>query len=199
MENLEICKLIPEKLDDYLYFFENVAHTDNKEWDRCYCLDYCSDCNAEIEGFEDFDAEQRREYAIRYVNKGIIQGYLAYYNGQVIGWCNANDRVDCHGCIGWQMIYGKTEIKKEHSKIKSIFCFTVAPDMRGKHVATALLERIIKDAKEEGYEYLEGYPNKEETDMYYNYVGPMELYKKMGFEKWDETENYFVFRKKLNE
>jgi len=36
MNNINICKLTPEKLDDYLYFFENVAHTDNKEWDRCY-------------------------------------------------------------------------------------------------------------------------------------------------------------------
>lgn len=36
--NIEIHKLTPERLNDFLYFFENVAHTDNKEWDRCYCL-----------------------------------------------------------------------------------------------------------------------------------------------------------------
>lgn len=80
---------------------------------------------------------------------------------------------------------------------RKIVCFTVAPSMRGKHVATAFLERVIKDAKKDGYEYLESYPNKEETDMYYNYVGPIELYKKFGFEEWGETENRLIFRKNL--
>lgn len=199
MGNLEIYKLTPERLDDYLYFFENVAHTDNKEWDRCYCLNYCSAHNAEIVDFDLFDAEQRREYAIRYVNEEAIQGYLAYYNGQVIGWCNANDRSDCMQCFGWQQyVSGKSKLKEESEKIKSIFCFTVAPEMRGKHVATALLERVVHDAVKDGYEYLEAYPNKEETDMYYNYVGPIGLYQKLGFEKWGETEERFVYRKKLS-
>lgn len=198
MENLKIYRLTPERLDDYLYFFENVAHTDNKEWDRCYCLNYCSAHNAEVVDFDLFDAEQRREYAIKYVREGVIQGYLAYHNGQVIGWCNANDRSDCMRCYGWQQyIAGKGEMKQEASKIKSIFCFTVAPEMRGKHVATALLERVVQDAREDGYEYLEAYPNKEDTDMFYNYVGPVGLYQKFGFEKYGETDERFIFRKKL--
>lgn len=197
MNHFEICRLTPEKMYDYLYFFENVAHTDNKEWGRCYCLDYCSDHNAKISGFNDFDAEQRREYAMKYIKEGILQGYLAYDKGNVIGWCNTNTRGDCLQCQGWQLISGSTKIEEDNRKIKSIFCFTVAPDMRGKHVATAFLERVIKDAKKDGYEYLESYPNKEETDMYYNYVGPIELYKKFGFEEWGETENRLIFRKNL--
>lgn len=198
MENLEICKLTPDKLDDYLYFFENVAHTDNKEWDRCYCLNYCSTNNAEIVDFDDFNADQRREYAIQYVNEGKIQGYLAYYQGNVVGWCNANNRKDCMRCFGWKEIISKEdEIKDEAAKIKSIFCFTVAPEMRGKHIATALLERVVEEAKKDGYEYLEAYPNKVETDMYYNYVGPENLYRKFGFEKWGKTPERIIYRKKL--
>lgn len=196
MIEITILKLTPDRLDDYLYFFENVAHTDNKEWDRCYCVNFCSDNNIEIADLLR-DANQRREYAIKCVNEGIVQGYLAYYEGQVIGWCNTNDRADCLRCFGWQIISGNSKTIEDNKKVKSIFCFTVAPAMRGKHVATALLEQVIQDASQEGYDFIESYPNKTESDMYYNFVGPMELYKKFGFEQYRETENRLVLRKKL--
>jgi len=32
-------------------------------------------------------------------------------------------------------------------KTKSVFCFAIVPDMRGKGIATALLERVCEDAK----------------------------------------------------
>ena len=87
--------------------------------------------------------------------------------------------------------------RKTKEKIKSVFCFAVAPDCRGKGVARALLERVIEDAKQDGFEYIEAYPNKEETDIYFNYVGPMGLYKKLGFELFAETKWRAVLRKKL--
>lgn len=196
MNKINIYKLTKDRLDDYLYFFENVAHTDNKEWDRCYCVNFCSDNNAEIAELLR-DAEIRRKYAIKYVNENLIQGYLAYYDGQVVGWCNINDKNDCLGCFGWQIVSGKTKTYKENIKVKSVFCFTVAPEMRGKHIATALLERVIQDARKDEYDYIEAYPNKTECDMYYNFVGPIGLYKKLGFEQSGETENRLIFRKKL--
>ena len=117
------------------------------------------------------------------------------YNGQVIGWCNTNDKKDCLGCFGWKIISGETKAIEESIRIKSVFCFTVAPAMRGKHIATALLERVIQDARKEVYDFIESYPNKTECDMYYNFVGPIELYKKFGFTQFGETENRLVFRK----
>ena len=199
MENLEIKKLTPELLDDFLYFFENVAHTDNKEWDRCYCTNYCAAHNNLVTKRKNFaDPDVRKPYAIEYVNSGLMQGYLAYIDGKVIGWCNANNRNDCLHCFGWKNHIATKEInRKTKEKIKSVFCFAVAPDCRGKGVAQALLERVIEDAKQDGYEYIEAYPNKEETDIYFNYVGPMGLYKKLGFELFTETKWRAVLRKKL--
>ena len=57
-------------------------------------------------------------------------------------------------------ILGETQAVEESISVKSVFCFTVAPAMRGKHIATALLERVIQDARKEGYDYIESYPNK---------------------------------------
>lgn len=197
--DFEIRKLTPELLNDYLYFFENVAHTDNKEWDRCYCTNYCAAHNNHITKKKKFsDPDVRKTYAIDYVNNGLLQGYLAYTDGKVIGWCNANSRNDCLRCFGWKNhIASKAIDKKTKEKIKSIFCFTVAPEMRGKGVATALLNHVMEDAENEGYEYIEAYPNKEKTDMYYNYVGPFDLYKKLGFDIYAETKWRLILRKKL--
>jgi hypothetical protein len=131
--NIKILKLTPELLDDYLYFFENVAHADNKEWDRCYCLNYCSDDNGNI----DFSSPDiRREYAIKYVKSGKIQGYLAYSENEVVGWCNANSKLGCMKCRGWRLISNSDIDFDPNLKIKSIFCFTVAPEMRRKGIAT---------------------------------------------------------------
>lgn len=197
--NIEIYKLTPERLNDFLYFFENVAHTDNKEWDRCYCDNYCAAPNSRTLRKADMaNPDVRRDFAIDYVNNGLMQGYLAYVDGNVIGWCNANTRNDCLHCFGWKNYIANWKFdRKSKEKIKSIFCFTVAPDMRGMGIATALLERVIEDAKNDGYEYIEAYPNKEETDMYYNYVGPLGLYRKFGFELYTQTKQRLVLRKKL--
>lgn len=159
-------------------------------------MNFCNDNNDSI-AEELRDPDVRRKYAIEYVTKGIIKGYLAYYNNQVVGWCNANDRRECLGCFGWRIISGNTQTVQDDRKIKSIFCFTVAPAMRGKHIASALLERVISDAVKDGYHCLESYPNKEETDMYYNFVGPKGLYEKYGFSKRGETECRLIYQKQL--
>lgn len=197
---IEIIKLTPEKIADYLYFFENVAHTDNKEWDRCYCTDYSASYNYFTYRFKNFeDAEVRKRSAIEYINKGILQGYLAYSDKKVVGWCNANERNNCLHCYGWKKYIANKEIdKRAEGKVKSVFCFTVAPDYRGMGISTALLERVINDAEKDGYDYIEAYPNKGESDMFYNYVGPLGLYKKLGFEPFTETNERLVMRKALN-
>ena len=199
MNNLTIHKLTPGRLDDYLYFFENVAHTDNKKWDRCYCTNFCATNNSRILKKANMsDPDVRREFAIDYINKDLLQGYLAYVDNNVVGWMNTNDRNDCLYCYGWKHLIAAWRIRKRSKeKIKSVFCFTVAPNMRGQGIATAMLERAIKDAKSDGYEFMEAYPNKEDTDIYYNYVGPFGLYKKFDFEPFTETKWRFVLRKKL--
>lgn len=197
--HIEIHRLTPERLDDFLYFFENVAHTDNKKWDRCYCNNYCAAHNSHTLRKADMaNPDVRRDFAIKYVQEGLMQGYLAYADGNVIGWCNANTRNDCLHCFGWKYHIANWKInRKSKEKIKSVFCFTVAPEMRGKGIATAMLERVIEDARIDGYAYIEAYPNKETADMYYNYVGPLHLYKKLGFKVYAETKWRLVLRKNL--
>ena len=197
MMDIQIYKLTQDRLGDYLWFFDNVAHSDNPIWaplGPCYCLDYCSEANA---GADLREHEVRRAAAIDYVNRGVIQGYLAYHSGRVVGWCNANRKADCMDCVGWREISPQPHDREEAQKIKSVFCFTVDPDKRGQGIAEALLRRVIADAPGEGYTILEGYPNRGQSDMYYDYVGPLALYEKLGFVIVGQTRRGYVMQKRL--
>ena len=142
-------------------------------------------------------AAVRREGAIRYIRDGVLKGYLAYSNGQVVGWCNANDRNLSLNCYGMRCHIFGCEMPKTAERIKSVFCFEIVPQMRGKHIATALLERVIEDARRDGYEYIEAYPVKGSESVQDNFYGYRAFYEKNGFEVFGEAEKNLVMRKRL--
>jgi len=195
--NIEIRKLTPDLLEDYLYFFETEAHADNPDEDRCYCVCW-SGADHRVE--TDFSSpEKRRDLAVQYINSRIIQGYLAYYDGKVVGWCNANRKSDCLNCISWlRVMAAKNKIEsKPENNVKSIFCFAIAPNMKRKGIATKLLEQVCRDAADDGYDFVEAYPHKEFINEFSDFMGPAELYKKHGFIIYEELERKFVMRKPL--
>ena len=187
--NIEIRKLTPDLPDDYMYFFDNVACID------CYCACYCSDDQTGM----DFDKQEvRREHAAAYISNGKIKGYLAYCDGKPVGWCNVNSKTDCLLCAGWKMMLSAVSTNKSaNEKVKSIFCFTIAPDMRRSGIAAQLLERICNDAAKDDFDFVEAYPNKEFIDTFYDHMGPVGLYKKHGFVLHEEIGEKIVMRKCL--
>lgn len=60
----------------------------------------------------------------------------------------------------------------------SVVCFEIAPEYRGRGIATALLQRVCEDALEDGYEYVEAYPVPRETTEALDFTGPIRLYEK---------------------
>ena len=113
--HLEIVSLSMERIDDYLYFFETVLSSDSGEQGhRCYCVSYCGTDNCNAQGFEQVDI--RRQGAIQCIQDGFLIGYLAYADGQVVGWCNANDRNASLNCYG--LIYRENEPTENDKKIK---------------------------------------------------------------------------------
>ena len=95
-----------------------------------------------------------REVAERQIASGALRGYLAFDDVVAIGWCNANDKANypVESCTG-DRFYAPAE-KRE----KAVVCFEIAPEYRGKGIATALLQRVIDDARAEGYIAVEAFP-----------------------------------------
>ncbi len=95
------------------------------------------------------------------------------------------------------MDYVPIEESNTGIKVKSIFCFVIAPEMKRKGIATLLLERVCKDAVQDGFDFVEAYPYKESSYQSSDFGGHFEMYKKSGFHVSFETEQGLVMRKQL--
>lgn len=194
--NIEIRKLTPALAEAYVHFFDSTPHADNMDEHKCYCVWWCND---DSEGKDFFSLEKRRDWAIQYIRGNNIQGYLAFCGDDIVGWCNANTKADCLKCYCWRRFMGSipTEESTLSIKVKSIFCFAIAPRMQRKGVAKRFVERVCKDAAQDGFDFVEAYPNKEFIDEAQDFMGPAELYRKSGFTVHHETEQKLVMRKQL--
>jgi GNAT superfamily N-acetyltransferase len=193
--DITIRKLTPDLAEDYVHFFDTTPHDYNVDEHKCYCVCWCSE---DSEGKDFSTREKRRVYAAKYVKENILQGYLAYYNDKIVGWCNANTKSDCLKCAAWRRNMSSIPIDESTPdiKVKSIFCFTIAPEMKRKGIATQLLERVCQDAIQDGFDYIEAYPNKEFVNDI-DFTGPIEMYRKSGFVVSYETKQNLVLRKQL--
>lgn len=190
--NIDIKKLSPELIEDYLHFFDTVPHATNNEEHKCYCIWWC---NKSLDGKDYSTVENRRNIATEYISNNNIQGYLAYYNNKVIGWCNTNTKSNCYECFCWRNFMNA--IQKDDNNVKAVFCFAISPEFREKGIAGMLLNRVCEDAKKDGFDVVEGYPNKIFIDTEQDYMGPVKLYEKLGFTVYYEADKKLVMRKKL--
>jgi GNAT superfamily N-acetyltransferase len=139
------------------------------------------------------DGEISRIIAKRQIESGALRGYLAFVDDLAVGWCNANDKANYPiEPYTDECFYAPAE-KLE----KAVICFEIAPEFRGKGIATALLQRVVDDAAAEGYIAVEGFPVKRENRYEWDYTGPVRLYEKAGFNKTSENDKSITMRKEL--
>lgn len=198
--HIEIQKLTPALVEDYIHFFDTTPHNQKRHNVKCYCVFWCSD---DCTGKDFHTKAARRDYAAACVRNGTIQGYMAYYDGQVVGWCNANTKSDCLTCRGWLGMNGPrkgfipTEEATPEIRVKSVFCFAIAPKLRRQGIASALLARVCEDAAADGFDFVEAYPDREITAKSEDFVGYADMYKNMGFRVYAETSKKLIMRKAL--
>ncbi len=190
---MDIHALTPERLHDFLSFFDDVAFSDHKEWSWCYCTFFHLGCADEKRIEEEHKDILLRNNAIRLVNDATIQGYLAYEDGAVIGWLNANDKKNYAKLCERAELWDDTA----DARTKAVTCFIVAPQMRRKGLATALLDRAIADAALAGYDFIEAYPANGALDCFQHYHGHPQMYEAHGFACVKVFEYDCLYRKAL--
>ena len=79
----------------------------------------------------------------------------------------------------------------------SIVCFEIAPEYRGKGIASALIQRVCDDARSEGYVAVEGYAMLSDERNDFDYQGPVQLYQKAGFTEAARENGQVIMRKVL--
>jgi len=200
MHNIEIKKLIPDLVEDYLHFFDTTEHYGEKKM-KCYCIMWCTDAAYNAGGSYWYeDPVQRRKAALKRVESGAIQGYLAYHQDKVIGWCNANDKTACHQCMEHLRNNEALPIERciDGVKSKFVFCFAIAPEYMRQGIAAMLLRKVCEDAKHEGYAQVYAIPAKEFGDTGKSFMGPYSLYEKMGFHVIGENTDRYIVKKMLS-
>ena len=168
---VEIHPLSPERLADFLAFFDGEAFSDNPAWSSCYCQCFYED-HSKVH-WPSRTAVQNRECAVQRIGQGRIQGLLAYREGQVVGWCNAAPRKLLHAL--------DDEPIADPERVGTILCFLVAPSARGRGVATALLGAACQQLREQGLATAEANPRPDAKGAAENHFGTLGMYLAAGF------------------
>lgn len=194
--NIIIRPLTQELTFDYLDFFDNRAFTDGNPNGPCYCTSPNQDEETIKQMVSEFPIngvkETVRKYAVKMLDENKIQGYLAFDGDTSIGWCNA---ADIESYVGFVPEFARANTC---GKTISIVCFEIAPEYRGKGIASAFIDRVCADAKANGYIAVEGYAKIYEERNDYDYQGPVRLYQKAGFEEVMRQDGQIIMRKLLN-
>jgi GNAT superfamily N-acetyltransferase len=168
---LTYAPLTAERLADYLRFFDTRAFADNPRWSGCYCYFPLHDPARTEWGRR--TAPENRAAVTACIEAGSARGVLAYEGGDVVGWCNAGP---------WsQFPMLRDTPEPESDRLGVIFCFVVAPELRGRGVASGLLAAACDMLRTQGLQAARAKPVKSATGAAANHLGPLALYLKAGF------------------
>jgi GNAT superfamily N-acetyltransferase len=185
----EIHPLSPERLADFLAFFDGEAFADNPKWGFCYCQFAYVD-HAVVE-WKTRQREQNRQAACQRIGAGTMQGFLAYRGGKAIGWCNAAPRTMLDAFAD--------EPDPDGATIGQITCFVVAKAHRGTGVAKALLQAACEGLRAQKLTIAEATANPNAATEAENHDGPLGMYLAAGFAVHKtEDDGYVTVRCRLD-
>ena len=188
---IDVRDVTPERVADYLDFFDHSAFRDFPAWQSCYCMETHRD-HTDEEWSERTGVDNRTDMQAM-IRDGRVTALLAYVDGKPVGWCNYGETTRLSGV----MMKLKLDAA-EHSGVGSIACFVIAAPYRGHGVATKLLDAALERLKARGLRAVEAYPRRQEdSSAQANYRGSLRMYENAGFEPYRETERNFVVRKTL--
>jgi GNAT superfamily N-acetyltransferase len=186
---IAIRPLTPQRVADFLEFFEQRAFTDNPKWLSCYC--HFPHADHAAGAWKERSAGQNRAATCERIASETMTGWLAYAGDQAIGWCNAGPRRFIEG------LFDEAEPLAE--RIGAIACFVIAPAFRGQRVATRLLGAACDGLRERGFEWAEAYPRAAAGNAAENHHGPLSMYAAAGFAVVKtEADGALTLRKRLN-
>jgi GNAT superfamily N-acetyltransferase len=173
-----------------LAYFDREAFKDNPDWSACYCQFYYH--NAGDPRWEEISGEENRSLARENIQNARMQGYLAYSDGKVVGWCNAGPKTGYARLMSDERFCGADD-----ALTVAIVCYVVDSCFRRQGIARALLQHACADARERGYVYVEAYPRLLEQSDAGHYHGPQRLYVGEGFKVYKDLETTCIMRLQL--
>ncbi len=186
--------LTPGRLDDFLAFFDQRAFANNPRWQFCYCQFLYVD-HAVID-WNRRTADENRAAACTGVAAGRMQGFLAYRDEAVVGWCNAAPRPLLAGLDPDPELIPHIP-GAPAAQVGAITCFVVDPAHRRTGIARALLRAACEGLRARGMTVAEARPVTHARTAAQQHSGPLDLYLSEGFVEHRRDETTIVVRKTL--
>lgn len=178
----------PDRIDDWLGFFDHDAFAGNPADAACYCTEPHLLTPEATEGVGVRPWRDNRELMAGLLAAGRAYGYLAYVDGTPAAWINASMRAEC-------TLYRQGD--GTDAEVVSVSCIGVAPPYRGHGLPAALLDRVLADAPARGATWVEAYPfhDEEQLDLD-NWRGHRSLFTARGFEVIQMRQRDSVLRRR---
>jgi GNAT superfamily N-acetyltransferase len=174
----------PDQHDAVLHYFDLVAYADNPNWSRCFCMERLA------ADYGERTREQNRASRSELIQTAKANGLVAYRLGRVVGWCHAAPKSELLNIPG-----------ESRADVGAIVCFVVAPDQRNQGIATALLDAAIEHLRKRALKSVEAYPVTGEVPpsrwVFANYLGPLSMYLRAGFEIVEQLDGQAIVRRAL--
>jgi ribosomal protein S18 acetylase RimI-like enzyme len=176
--------ITPDQHDAVMHYFDMVAYADNPNWARCFCMEKL------VDDYEERTRQQNRTSRSELIRSAKANGLVAYRLGRVVGWCHAAPKAELREVPG-----------DSRADTGAIVCFVVAPDQRRQGIATQLLDAALVHLRSRGMTAAEAYPWAGEIEasrwVWSQYVGPLSMYEKAGFQIAEKQDDFYIVRKKL--
>jgi GNAT superfamily N-acetyltransferase len=112
------------------------------------------------------------------------------YESRIVGWCHAAPKSELLTVPG-----------DRAADVGAIVCFVIAPDQRRQGIATQLLNAALDHLRSRGMKSAEAYPWLGEVEparwIWAQYVGPLSMYMKAGFEVTEKLHDFCIVRRAL--
>ena len=183
--DLELKRISVDSLHDFLDYFDHRAFLNDEDWAGCYCQAYLNEANDN--GEEAWVEGAARQRACDRISSGAMDGYLAYNQGRVVGWCSA----------GSSKLY--PGVPEAQESLAVIVCMNIDPDFRHQGLAGQIMDLVISDLTERGFAAVEATPHKNGDASDKSFRGTLSMYQSRGFEPVTELgELYVLMRKHLD-
>ncbi|NBU23692.1 MAG: GNAT family N-acetyltransferase [Actinobacteria bacterium] len=164
---VDVSRISESQLPEFLAFMDGPAFKSQPQWQGCYCQFYLNS-KSENEASENL-AERNRQSACDRIRSGVMQGYVAKENGQVVGWMAANSFKNFVALPG------------NESDIAAVICFVIEKDHQGRGIAKKLLQFALNDLPNHGYVAVRAAPLADGSFQDWAYRGPRKMFEDAGF------------------
>jgi GNAT superfamily N-acetyltransferase len=143
----------------------------------CWCM--CYRRSGRVEKPADMTYAQFNKCSLKgLVDKGVAPGLIGYRDGKPVAWVSLGPRED------YAKLARSAVMKPVDDKpVWSVVCFYTAKEVRGEHLAEAMLKGAIDYARSRGARLLEAYPvdkhEREHDDSMW--FGAKSMYDRTGF------------------